>query len=96
VHWYSHSIGGMFQGYTLGNLMSAQFLDAALVDRPNIFDLIETGDFTVLHDWLKSHIYHHGRKFTAAETIDRVTGKSLGTQPLIDYFRRKYGEIYQL
>ncbi len=96
VHWYSLSIGGMFQGYTLGNLMSAQFLDAVLVDRPNIFAGIETGDFTVLHDWLKSHIYYHGRKFTAAETIDRVTGKSLGTQPLIDYFRRKYGEIYQL
>jgi carboxypeptidase Taq len=94
VHWYTGSIGGMFQGYTLGNLMSAQFFDAALLEHPQINAQIEVGNFNVLHDWLKANIYHQGRKFTAAETVERVTGKPLSTQPLIDYIRRKYGELY--
>jgi carboxypeptidase Taq len=94
VHWYTGSIGGMFQGYTLGNLMSAQFFDAALKEHPEIPTQIETGNFSVLHDWLKANIYHQGRKFTAAETVARVTGKPLSTKPLMDYIHRKYGDLY--
>jgi carboxypeptidase Taq len=94
VHWYFGSIGGMFQGYTLGNLMSAQFFNAALKEHPEIPTQIETGNFSVLHDWLKANIYHQGRKFTAAETVARVTGKPLSTKPLMDYIRRKYGDLY--
>ncbi len=94
VHWYTGQIGGMFQGYTLGNLMSAQFFDAAIAAHPEITDRIAIGDFTVLHDWLQTNIYRHGRKYTAAETLDRVTGKSLSTQPLMNYIRCKYGELY--
>jgi carboxypeptidase Taq len=96
VHWYLGQIGGMFQGYTLGNLMSAQFFAAAVAAHPNIPDQIATGNFSGLHDWLKSNIYRHGRKFTAAEIIEQVTGQTLSTQPLMDYVRQKYGELYQL
>jgi carboxypeptidase Taq len=96
VHWHTGQIGGMFQGYTLGNLMSAQFFDTAVAAHPEIPDLIETGNFTVLHDWLQANIYRHGRKFTAAETIERVTGHTLSTQPLMDYIRRKYGDLYEI
>jgi carboxypeptidase Taq len=94
VHWYTGQIGGMFQGYTLGNLMSAQFFDTAVAAHPEIPDRIETGDFTVLHDWLQTNIYHHGRKFTAAETIKRVTRQTLSTKPLMDYIHHKYGDLY--
>ena len=30
VHWYAGTIGGAFQGYTLGNILSAQFFAAAV------------------------------------------------------------------
>ena len=30
VHWYGGLIGGQFQGYTLGNIMSAAFFDRAI------------------------------------------------------------------
>ena len=36
VHWYGGFIGGSFQGYTLGNIMGAQFYAAALRARPSI------------------------------------------------------------
>jgi carboxypeptidase Taq len=93
VHWYGHCIGGMFQGYTLGNLMAAQFFNAAVAAHPEIPDCIAVGDFTILHDWLRSNIYCHGRKFTPAETLERATGKSLSVQPLIDYMTSKYANL---
>jgi carboxypeptidase Taq len=94
VHWYIGSIGGMFQGYTLGNLMSAQFFDTALNKHPEIPAQIEVGNFSILHDWLKTNIYHQGRKFTAAETLEKATGKPLSSKPLMNYIHRKYGELY--
>lgn len=94
VHWYTGRIGGAFQGYTLGNLMSAQFYEAAIQANPDIPSQIEQGQFNPLHDWLKENIYRHGSKYTANEIVERVTGKSLSTAPLMRYIRRKYGELY--
>jgi len=96
VHWYSGRIGGAFQGYTLGNLMSAQFFDAALLKHPEIPTQIEQGEFSTLATWLKTNIYQHGRKFTADEMVQRVTGKPLSTKPLMRYIHQKFGELYSL
>lgn len=96
VHWYGGIIGGVFQGYTLGNLMSAQFYNAAVKAHPEIPAQIGQGNFSTLHNWLKEHIYQYGSKYTANELLQRVTGGGLETQPLIDYLRRKYGEWYAL
>lgn len=96
VHWYTGIIGGMFQGYTLGNLMSSQFFQAALQANPEISTQMEAGNFRTLHDWLKENIYQHGKKYTASELIERVTGKPLSIKPFINYIHQKYGEIYAL
>jgi carboxypeptidase Taq len=96
VHWYSGRIGGMFQGYTLGNLMSAQFFEAAIAAHPGIPTQIATGQFETLHQWLRTNIYQHGRKYTAAELLLRVTGQSLNPAPLMAYLSRKYGDLYAL
>jgi carboxypeptidase Taq len=36
VHWFAGIIGGAFQGYTLGNILSGQFYAAALKAHPEI------------------------------------------------------------
>ena len=36
VHWFFERIGGEFQGYTIGNILSAQFFAAAKKAHPNI------------------------------------------------------------
>ncbi len=96
VHWYSYRIGGMFQGYTLGNILSASFYGAALQAHPGIPSEIEDGRFDTLHNWLRENIYHHGRKYTAEELVQRVTGHPLSIEPYINYLRDKYGSLYDL
>ena len=96
VHWYTGSIGGAFQGYTLGNIMAAQFHAAALRAHPEIPGEIESGEFGTLRGWLAENIYWHGRKFTAEELVKRVTGGSLDIGPYVNYLETKFGELYQL
>lgn len=96
VHWYGGTIGGAFQGYTLGNLMSAQFYDAALKAHPEIETEMGEGKFSTLLGWLTENIYRPGSKFTADELVQRVTGTSLQVDPLINYLKSKYGELYTL
>jgi carboxypeptidase Taq len=96
VHWYSWRIGGAFQGYTLGNILSAQFYDRALAAHPEIPAEIAQGKYDTLRGWLTDNIYVHGSKFTAPELIERVTGGGLDVQPLMRYLRGKYGELYTI
>jgi carboxypeptidase Taq len=96
VHWYSGLIGGEFQGYALGNIMSAQFFEAAVDAHPDILPEMEQGEFGTLHSWLKQEIYQHGCKYTPSELIERATGAPLNIEPYIRYLKTKYGEIYRL
>jgi carboxypeptidase Taq len=93
IHWYGYAIGGAFQGYTLGNILSAQFMEKALQAHPSIPEMIRQGNFQPLHGWLKENIYRHGSRYTAPELIQRVVG-GLDVQPLLRYLQKKYGEIY--
>ena len=96
VHWFSYLIGGTFQCYTLGNIMNAQFFEAALAAHPDIPAEIETGRFETLRAWLQQNIHRHGSTFTADELIQRTTGKPLSVEPYIRYLRNKYEKLYDL
>lgn len=94
VHWYAGQIGGLFQGYTLGNVLSATLYEAALEAHPHIPSEITQGNFNTLRNWLTENVYQHGRKFTAPELIQRITGKELSIEPYIRYLNNKYSQIY--
>ncbi len=84
------------QVYTLGNIMSAQFYQAALMANPDVAAHIAQGRFGTLRAWLAENIHRHGAKFTPDELLRRVTGGPLDAGPYIRYLRGKYGELYQL
>ena len=96
VHWYSGYIGGRFQSYTIGNILSAQFYAAALQAHPDIPKEIATGEFSTLHAWLRHNVYRHGSKFAPNDLIKRVTGAAMSMTPYFDYLREKYAELYRL
>jgi carboxypeptidase Taq len=96
VHWYAGSLGGGFQGYTIGNILSAQFFAAAVAAHPEIRNEIAAGRFDTLHGWLTAQVYRHGRKFAPAELVRRATGRPMSIEPYLSYLRGKYGEFYRL
>ena len=96
VHWFAGTVGGAFQGYTLGNIMGALFYSRALQAHPEIEDEMRRGEFGTLHGWLRENVYRHGKKFTAAELVERVTGGPLTIEPYVSYLQTKFGELYGL
>lgn len=96
IHWAGGSMG-YFPTYALGNVMSLQFYSQTLKDIPDLPEQYSRGEFGSLLDWFRQHIHRHGRKFTAPELIERVTGaKSIEAEPYLNYIRQKYSEIYRL
>ncbi len=96
VHWYSGVIGGSFQGYTLGNIMSSLFYEQALKAHPSIPAEIAQGEFGTLHGWLRENLYQHGRKYTANELIKRTTGGDLTITPYLNYLHGKFRKLYNI
>ncbi len=96
VHWYHGGIGGAFQGYTLGNILSAQIFDAASRALPTLPAEIASGEFTGLRTWLTTNLYQHGRQFSPPDLIQHATGSALQVAAYIAYLRHKYSELYPL
>jgi carboxypeptidase Taq len=96
VHWYGGGIGGAFQSYTIGNILSAQLYAAAVEAHPEILQEMKRGEFGTLHAWLRARLYRHGSKFQPDEIVRRATGKPMTIEPYIAYLRAKYGELYRL
>ncbi len=90
VHWFSGTVGGAFQGYTIGNILSAQFYAAARREIGDLEGQLRRGEFEALREWLTRNIYRHGSKFTAEEIVRRATGEELSTAPYLGYLRGKF------
>ena len=96
VHWYAGSIGGMFQCYTLGNIIGAQFYEAALRAQPDIPEQIAGGDTAALLEWMATNVYRVGRRLTPDQLIERVTCGPLDAQPLLRRLTAKFEDLYAL
>ncbi|NLF74800.1 MAG: carboxypeptidase M32 [Chloroflexi bacterium] len=95
VHWSGGSFGA-FPGYTVGNVMSAQLLEAAHQQVSGLDDALAAGDYRPLLDWLVEHVYRHGRAYSANELLARSTGRELVVQPYLDYLETKFAVLYDL
>lgn len=95
VHWGA-GLFGYFPTYALGNLYSAQFFRQATQDLGDLDADFRNGDFSALLTWLRENVHRHGRRYTPAELVERITGAPLQHEPLIDHLTQKYGEIYGL
>jgi carboxypeptidase Taq len=95
VHW-SEGLFGYFPTYTIGNLYSAQLYAKAAVDLGDLDAQIEAGDFATLLGWLRENVHRHGKRYPAAELIERVTGAPPSAEPFMDYLEKKFGPLYEL
>lgn len=95
IHW-SAGLFGYFPTYALGNLYAAQFYQQAEMDLGRLEHQFARGQFLPLKEWLRDRIHQWGQCYTAAELIQKVTGRPLDHQPLMRYLQKKYGPLYGL
>jgi carboxypeptidase Taq len=93
VHW-SHGSFGYFPTYTLGNLFSAQFYEAAEKEKGALGLKFEKGDFKPLKEWLNQNIHEKGQTYLAGDLCQKVTGKELSSEPFLKYLEGKFAALY--
>jgi carboxypeptidase Taq len=95
VHW-SAGLVGYFPTYALGNLYAAQFFAQADAELGGLHAQFARGEFLPLRHWLAEKIHQQGQRYTAAELVQRVTGRPLSSEPLLRHLRAKFGPLYGL
>ena len=95
IHWSTGYIGS-FPTYTIGNVMAAQFYAAAQAALPGLEAELAVGNYQPLLAWLTENIYRHGRAFSPAELLQRVTGSDLDAGPYLAYIGAKFADLYGL
>ena len=95
IHW-SHGLVGYFPTYSLGNLYAAQFFQTADKDLGGLDKQFAAGQFEPLRNWLREKIHRPGQCYTADEMVQRVTGKPLSHQALMQHLRGKFAPLYGL
>jgi carboxypeptidase Taq len=93
IHW-SHGAIGYFPTYTLGNLYAAQFFEQARKDVGDLDARFAKGEFTPLLSWLRENVHRHGKRHSARELVQRVTGRDLSPEPLLRHLSTKARDLY--
>jgi len=93
VHW-SAALFGYFPTYSLGNLYAAQFFAQAEHDIGPLSEQFQQGDFQPILEWLRTHIHQPGQCYTASELVEKVTGKPLSHEPVLEYLRSKFERLF--
>jgi len=90
IHW-SEGLIGYFPTYTLGNVYSAQLFDAAERAIGPLEDAFAAGEFRTLREWLGENIHRHGKRYVAADLVEKVTGNPPNPSALIASLSQRYG-----
>jgi carboxypeptidase Taq len=94
IHW-SMGYFGYFPTYALGNMYAVPLFQQAQKDIPGLDRHINKGELLPLKEWLNTHIHNHGRRFSASDLMVNLTGKTLSSEPFMDYLETKYRDIYK-
>lgn len=95
VHWSGGDFG-YFPSYSLGNIYAAQFRNTLAKEMPNYMDHVRNGNVQVVKDWFAEKVHRHGKMLTPSEIIRSVTGESIDSRHLVQYFHEKFAPLYGL
>lgn len=93
VHW-SMGAFGYFPTYALGNLYASQLFEQASEDLGDLESSFAAGEFAPLLGWLREKVHSVGQRLSAAQLVERITGKPLSAEPLMRHLRGKFGPLY--
>lgn len=89
VHWFVGKFG-YYPAYTLGHMMAAQIYEKMTQDIQNMPELIASGQFSAIRNWLNKNIHSHGRLYSSDQLVQRVTGSTLSPKPLLHHLENRY------
>ena len=89
VHWPS-GLFGYFPCYSLGAMYAAQWFAAMRRALPGLDARIEAGDFAPVFDWLDTHIWSQGSRWTTEELAQRASGQALDPAHFKAHLQRRY------
>ncbi|MFV0518154.1 MAG: carboxypeptidase M32 [Aminipila sp.] len=89
IHWAAGYFG-FFPSYILANLLSAQLAGNIENELKPIDELIASGDFEQIHQWLKHHLHKFGATYTSSEMIGKIAENGLSAEDYIKYIKCKY------
>ena len=95
IHW-SMGAFGYFPTYTLGNLYAAQLLEAMKRELGDIDEIISSGNWSSMLEWLRKHIHSKGSVMEPSELIQSATGSPPSPEPFLNYVEEKYSKLYSL
>ena len=96
IHWFAGMLGGSFQGYTIGNVLSVQVFEAAERALGSQAAGFAVGEFGELGAWLQRELYAYGRRYQPLELVERATGAAMSVEPYLAYLTRKYEDLHSL
>ena len=95
THWSGGSFG-YFPSYLLGSIYDGMFLNQAEKELGSLDELLAQGKIQDITKWLNEKIHKNGSLYPSTEVIKNLCGCEISAKPLLDYFEKKYTEIYQL
>jgi len=93
IHW-SWGEFGYFPTYTLGNLYSVCWMEAAERAMPKLWSEVEQGNLLPLRDWLRQNVHRPAHLHPAEALVQEVTGAQLSCEPFMRHLWKKYGTLY--
>lgn len=95
THW-SGGLMGYFPSYALGSIYDGMFLEKLTEELGDVDIILAEGRVQEITAWLREKIHQHGSLYNSKQVIERVCGKEISAQPLLEHFEKKYSRIYDL
>ena len=72
------------------------FLAALEAELGDVNLILREGRIKEITKWLNEKIHRFGSTRAPKEVIEAVCGKEVSAKPIVEFFKKKYGEIYNL
>ncbi len=95
MHWSGGEFG-YFPTYAIGTIYASQLFKQFSKEHPAVQENLSHGDFSVISQWLSTHVYQYGSLLTADEIIKKTCGEGLNSKVFITYLKEKYYQLYEI
>ena len=91
MHWSDASFG-YFPSYLLGSIFDGMLLEKINNELGNVDNLLKEGKIKDITKYLNRNIHKYAGSYNIFEVCERVCNKKMSVEPIVKYFKEKYGE----